>query len=88
MGFRVTEALLHPEVLWPALSTSMLMVGARVVPALFTVALVVTAAVLWMRWRAGSKSGLARKARPGAAAGQGDRRQGEEPAPEPGRPGE
>ncbi|MCX4775131.1 hypothetical protein [Streptomyces sp. NBC_01285] len=60
--FRVTDALLHPEVLWPALSTSMLMVGARVVPALFTVALVVTAAVLWMRWRAGSKSCLARKA--------------------------
>ncbi|QOZ99052.1 hypothetical protein DI273_07830 [Streptomyces violascens] len=60
--FRVTEALLHPEVTWPALSTSMLTVGARVVPALFTVALVVTAAVLWVRWRAGSKSGLARKA--------------------------
>lgn len=60
--FRVTDALLHPEVMWPALSTSMLTVGARVVPALFTVALVVTAAVLWVRWRAGSKSGLARKA--------------------------
>lgn len=60
--FRATDALLHPEVLWPTLSTSMLMVGARVVPGLFTVALAVTAAVLWMRWRAGSKSGLARKA--------------------------
>ncbi|MBW1595944.1 hypothetical protein [Streptomyces sp. JJ38] len=60
--FRVTEALLHPEVLWPSLSTSMLMVGARVVPGLFTVALVVTAAVLWMRCRSGSRSGLARKA--------------------------
>ncbi len=60
--FRVTDALLHPEVLWPTLSTSMLMVGARVVPGLFTVALVVAAAVLWVRWRAGSKSGLARKA--------------------------
>ncbi|MET8378380.1 hypothetical protein [Streptomyces microflavus] len=60
--FRVTDALLHPEALWPALSTSMLMVGARVVPGLFTVALVVTTAVLWMRWHAGSKSGLARKA--------------------------
>ncbi|MGQ4488611.1 hypothetical protein ACN6LM_006082 [Streptomyces sp. SAS_281] len=60
--FRVTDALLHPEVLWPTLNTSRLMVGARVVPGLFTVALVVTAAVLWVRWRAGSKSGLARKA--------------------------
>ncbi|MFE9344730.1 hypothetical protein [Streptomyces olivaceus] len=60
--FRATDALLHPEVLWPTLSTSVLMVSARVVPGLFTVALVVTAAVLWMRWRAGSQSGLARKA--------------------------
>ncbi|MBP3080758.1 membrane protein [Streptomyces sp. 604F] len=60
--FSVTDALLHPEALWPTLSTSRLMVGARVVPGLFTVALVVTAAVLWVRWRAGSKSGLARKA--------------------------
>lgn len=60
--FRATDALLHPEVLWPTLSTSTLMVGARVVPGLFTVALIVTAAVLWVRWRAGSKSGLARKA--------------------------
>ncbi|MGW8885997.1 hypothetical protein [Streptomyces sp. NPDC055749] len=60
--FHATDALLHPEVLWPTLSTSMLTFGARVVPGLFTVALAVTAAVLWMRWRAGSKSGLARKA--------------------------
>lgn len=60
--FRATDALLHPDVLWPTLSTSMLMVGARVVPGLLTMALVVTAAVLWMRWRSGSKSGLARKA--------------------------
>ncbi|MET7309274.1 hypothetical protein ABZS68_19795 [Streptomyces sp. NPDC005571] len=60
--FRATDALLHPDVLWPTLSTTMLMVGSRVVPALITVALIITAAVLWMRWRAGSKSGLARKA--------------------------
>ncbi|MBT2430039.1 hypothetical protein J7F02_31685 [Streptomyces sp. ISL-112] len=59
--FRATDALLHPEVLWPTLSTSVLVVGVRVVPGVFTVALVVTAAVLWVRWRAGSKSGLARK---------------------------
>lgn len=60
--FRAMDALLHPDVLWPTLSTTMLMVGARVIPGLFTVTLVVTVAVLWMRWRAGSKSGLARKA--------------------------
>ncbi|MFI6653792.1 hypothetical protein ACIBI8_40125 [Streptomyces sp. NPDC050529] len=61
-GDFIGYCLLHPEVLWPTLSTSMLMVGVRVVPGLFTVALVVSAAELWMRWRAGSKSGLARKA--------------------------
>lgn len=60
--FRATEALLHPEVLWPALSTTALLVGARVVPGLLTLALITTGLVLWMRWRAGSKSGLARKA--------------------------
>ncbi|GAA2273221.1 hypothetical protein GCM10010368_48250 [Streptomyces roseiscleroticus] len=59
--FRATEALLHPEVLWPALSATALLIGARIVPGLLTVALVTTGVVLWSRWRAGSKSGLARK---------------------------
>ncbi|MBV1949169.1 hypothetical protein KUF69_22500 [Streptomyces sp. BV129] len=61
-AFRVTDALLHPEVLWPALGTTALLFGARVVPGLLTVALITTGLVLWMRWRSGSKSGLARKA--------------------------
>lgn len=60
--FRATDALLHPEVLWPALSTTTLLIGARVVPGLLTVALAATGLVLWMRWRSDSKSGLARKA--------------------------
>lgn len=59
--FRVTDALLHPEVLWPTLSTTALLVGARVVPGLLTLALAATGLVLWMRWRSGSKTGLARK---------------------------
>lgn len=59
--FRATDALLHPEVLWPALSTSSLLVGVRVVPGLFTLALLTTGLVLWMRWRSGTKTGLARK---------------------------
>lgn len=60
--FHATDALLHPEVLWPALSSVALLVGARVVPGLLTLALITTGLVLWMRWRSGSKSGLVRKA--------------------------
>lgn len=56
-----TDALLHPEVLWPTLSTTALLVGARLVPGLITLALAATGLVLWMRWRSGSKTGLARK---------------------------
>lgn len=60
--FRATDALLHPDVLWPNLSATALLVGARIVPALLTIALTVTVLVLWMRWRGGAKTGLARKA--------------------------
>lgn len=59
--FRATDVLLHPEVLWPALSATTLLVGARVVPGLLTVALVTTAVVLWMRRRSSSQAGLARE---------------------------
>ncbi len=60
-AFRATEALLHPEVLWPALDATALLVGARLVPGLLTFGLITTGLVLWTRWRAGAKSGLARK---------------------------
>lgn len=60
--FRASDALLHPEVLWPALSTTALLVGVRVVPGLLTLALLTTGLMLWMRWRSDAKSGLARKA--------------------------
>ncbi|HBF81701.1 MAG TPA: hypothetical protein DD420_17730 [Streptomyces sp.] len=59
--FHATEALLHPDVLWPAMSTTALLVGARAVPGLLTLALITTGLVLWMRWRSVAKSGLARK---------------------------
>lgn len=59
--FRATDALLHPEVLWPALSTTSLLVGVRVVPGLLTLALITTGLVLWLRRRSGAKTGLARK---------------------------
>ncbi|OCC11537.1 hypothetical protein A3Q37_02734 [Streptomyces sp. PTY087I2] len=61
-SFRATDALLHPEMLWPTLSTTALLVGTRLVPGLLTLALITTGLVLWARWRAGSRSGLARKA--------------------------
>lgn len=44
------------------MSTTALLVGAHIVPGLLTLALITTGLTLWMRWRAGSKSGLARKA--------------------------
>lgn len=61
-SFRATDALLHPEMLWPTMSTTALLIGARVVPGVLTVALVTVGLVLWIRWRSGSGSGLARKA--------------------------
>lgn len=60
--YDATAALLHPERLWPDLGTAALLVSVRIVPGLLTLALVTTGLVFWMRRRAGSTSGLARKA--------------------------
>lgn len=60
--FRTTDALLHPDMLWPALSTTALLVGARIVPGLLALALITVGIVLWARWRPGSRTGLARRA--------------------------
>lgn len=60
--YRASDALLHPEMLWPALSTTALLVGSRVVPGLLTLALATAGLVLWLRKCSGSKNGLARKA--------------------------
>lgn len=59
--FKATDALLHPDVLWPHLSPTALLVGARLVPGLLSVYLTVTGLVLWLRLRGGAKNGLARK---------------------------
>ncbi|MBT2506965.1 hypothetical protein J7I98_13905 [Streptomyces sp. ISL-98] len=60
--FRATDALLHPDVLWPHLSPTALLVGARIIPGLLSVCLTIVGLVLWMRLRGGAKNGLARKA--------------------------
>ncbi|MFF2142212.1 type IV secretory system conjugative DNA transfer family protein [Kitasatospora sp. NPDC058190] len=59
--FRVTDALLHPDRLWPHLTPTAVLVGARIVPGLVTALLGGTALVIVLRRRAGAKSGLARK---------------------------
>lgn len=60
--YRATDALLHPDLLWPHLSPTALLVGARIVPGLVTVALATWGLVLWTRLRGGAQNGLARKA--------------------------
>lgn len=59
--FAVTDALLHPEALWPHLGPTALLVGARIVPGLLSVALAVLGLVLWVRLRDGAQNGLAGK---------------------------
>lgn len=60
--FRGTEALLHPDAMWPHLSPTALLVGARIIPGLLSVCLTILSLVLWIRLHGGAKSGLARKA--------------------------
>ncbi|MFE7216339.1 type IV secretory system conjugative DNA transfer family protein [Streptomyces sp. NPDC057611] len=59
--FKATDALLHPDVLWPHLGPTALLVGARLVPGLLSVCLTITGLLLWLRLRGDSKNGLARK---------------------------
>jgi hypothetical protein len=61
-SFKVTDALLHPGVLWPRLGPTALLVGARIIPGLLSVGLTISGLVLWMRLRGGANNGLARKA--------------------------
>ncbi|MBD0691864.1 hypothetical protein BG452_36450 [Streptomyces sp. CBMA123] len=60
--FHATEALLHPDRLWPHLGPVAVLVGARIVPGALTLATAVTVLALWLRHRSGARSGLARKA--------------------------
>jgi hypothetical protein len=60
--FRATDALLHPDAVWPNLSPTAVLVAARIIPGLLSVCLTILGLVLWMRLRDGAKNGLARKA--------------------------
>lgn len=60
--FQVTDALLHPAALWPHLSTTAVLLGARVIPGLLTLGLLTTGCTLYLRIRGGARTGLARKA--------------------------
>ncbi|TPN20634.1 hypothetical protein FKO01_32845 [Mesorhizobium sp. B2-3-3] len=59
--YTATDTLLHPEVLWPHLSPTALLIGARIIPGLLSVWFTVLGLVVWMRLRGGAKNGLARK---------------------------
>ncbi|MFI8102112.1 TraM recognition domain-containing protein [Streptomyces sp. NPDC086023] len=56
-SFRPGDALLHPEVLWPAAGETTLLVATRIVPVLLTLLVAVGAGALWLRYknRAGGK---------------------------------
>jgi hypothetical protein len=57
--FRAGDALLHPDALWPHLSPTALLVGARIVPGLLALGLLAAAGVLWLRLHGGARTGLA-----------------------------
>ncbi|MFE3381497.1 TraM recognition domain-containing protein [Streptomyces anulatus] len=49
--YQPTKALLHPKQLWPEAGETSLLLSTRIVPVLLVVALGVTAAVLWARYK-------------------------------------
>lgn len=57
-AYQPVEALFHPERLWPHLSPTAVLVGARAVPALVTTAALAAGLLLWLRLRA-PRNGLA-----------------------------
>lgn len=60
--YQATATLLHPDVLWPHLSATAVLIGARVIPGVLTLFLGVAGCALWLRIRGGARTGLARKA--------------------------
>jgi hypothetical protein len=60
--FQATGAVLHPDVLWPHLSATAVLIGTRVIPGLLTTGLAVAGTVLYLRFCGGATTGLARKA--------------------------
>jgi type IV secretory pathway TraG/TraD family ATPase VirD4 len=57
--FATLDAALHPHQTWPRLGGTALLVGARIIPALLTLALATTGTLVWLRLRAGAGTGLA-----------------------------
>ncbi|SDP40753.1 hypothetical protein SAMN05216259_12810 [Actinacidiphila guanduensis] len=60
-SYRPSDALLHPQALWPHLSPTALLLGARIAPGMLTLSLLTASGVLWLRIH-GAADGLARKA--------------------------
>lgn len=60
--YRAADTLLHPGLLWPHLSTTAVLVGARIIPGLLTLALAATGITVWLRIRGAGSDGLACKA--------------------------
>ncbi|GAA1890529.1 type IV secretory system conjugative DNA transfer family protein [Streptantibioticus ferralitis] len=60
--YQPAEAVLHPAELWPDLSPTALLIGARVLPAVLLSALLTAIAIFWLSRRSGVTTGLARKA--------------------------
>ena len=84
--FTATDALFHPHVLWPHLTPTAVLLGARIIPGLLSVALAVTGVVLWLRCaRREERPGP--QGRPRPAAGPADHGEGQGPAAESERQG-
>ncbi|GAA4781875.1 type IV secretory system conjugative DNA transfer family protein [Streptomyces ziwulingensis] len=50
-SYQPTNALLHPKQVWPEAGENSLLIGARIVPVLFLLALGVTVVALWIRYK-------------------------------------
>lgn len=59
--FATLYAALHPHQIWPHLDATAILIGARIIPALLTLALTTTGCAVWLRLR-GAPAGLAGKA--------------------------
>jgi hypothetical protein len=59
--FATLDAALHPHQIWPHLDATAVLIGARLVPGLLTLALATTGCAVWLRLRA-APANLAGKA--------------------------
>jgi hypothetical protein len=59
--FATLDAALYPHQIWPHLDATAILIGARIIPGLLTLALATTSCAVWLRLRA-APAGLAGKA--------------------------